>query len=62
MIGGAETPLTNEIIKISNEGYSRCNIASPGFAGGPCLGKDGILLDNNTTFSRLRPYHRSLSM
>jgi len=43
----------HEIIRIANEGYSRSNIPRPGFAGGPCLGKDGFLLDNNTTFSSI---------
>jgi UDP-N-acetyl-D-mannosaminuronic acid dehydrogenase len=40
----------HEIIKIANYDYSRSNIPTPGFAGGPCLGKDTFLLDNNTTF------------
>jgi len=43
----------HEIIRIANEGYPRSNIPRPGFAGGPCLGKDGFLLDNNTTFSSI---------
>lgn len=42
-----------EIIRIANHNYPRCNIPIPGFAGGPCLSKDGILLDNNTTFSSI---------
>ncbi len=43
----------HEIIRIANERYPRTNIPKPGFAGGPCLGKDGILLDNSTTFSSI---------
>jgi UDP-N-acetyl-D-mannosaminuronic acid dehydrogenase len=43
----------HEIIKVANYDYPRCNIPKPGFAGGPCLGKDGFLLDNNTTFSSI---------
>jgi UDP-N-acetyl-D-mannosaminuronic acid dehydrogenase len=42
-----------DIIRIANEGYARSRIPRPGFAGGPCLGKDGFLLDNNTTFSSI---------
>jgi UDP-N-acetyl-D-mannosaminuronic acid dehydrogenase len=42
----------HEVIRIANEGYSRSNIPKPGFAGGPCLGKDGFLLDN-ATFSSI---------
>jgi UDP-N-acetyl-D-mannosaminuronic acid dehydrogenase len=38
----------HEIIRTANEGYSRSNIPKPGLAGGPCLGKDGFLLDNST--------------
>lgn len=41
------------LIKIANHGYSRSNIPIPGFAGGPCLSKDGIFLDNNTTFASI---------
>jgi UDP-N-acetyl-D-mannosaminuronic acid dehydrogenase len=41
----------HEIIKIANYGYPRCNIPKPGFAGGPCLGKDCLLLDNITFIS-----------
>ena len=37
-----------EAIRIANEGYPRSRIPQPGFAGGPCLGKDGFLLDNGT--------------
>ncbi len=43
----------HDIIGIANEGYARSNIPRPGFTGGPCLGKDGFLLDNNTTFSSI---------
>lgn len=43
----------HEVIKVANHGYSRSNVPKPGFAGGPCLGKDGFLLDNNTTFSSI---------
>jgi len=43
----------HNIIKVANYDYPRCNIPRPGFAGGPCLGKDGFLLDNNTTFSSI---------
>ncbi len=42
-----------ELIKIANHNYPRCNIPIPGFAGGPCLSKDGTFLDNNTTFSSI---------
>jgi UDP-N-acetyl-D-mannosaminuronic acid dehydrogenase len=41
----------HEIIKVANCGYPRSNIPKPGFAGGPCLGKDGLLLDNTTFIS-----------
>ena len=41
------------IINASNYEYSRSNIPKPGFAGGPCLSKDGLFLDNNTTFSSI---------
>lgn len=37
-----------EVISIANDGYSRSHIPLPGFTGGPCLGKDGFLLDNST--------------
>lgn len=42
-----------EIIRIANHNYSRSNIPMPGFCGGPCLSKDGIFLDNNTTFASI---------
>ena len=37
-----------EVIQIANDHYPRSKIPEPGFAGGPCLGKDGFLLDNGT--------------
>ena len=43
----------SEIIKIANHNYERCNIPVPGFAGGPCLSKDGAFLDQNTTFTSI---------
>jgi len=43
----------HEIIEIANYEYPRGRIPRPGLAGGPCLGKDGLLLDNNTTFSSI---------
>ncbi len=43
----------HEIVRVANDGYERSKIPGPGFAGGPCLGKDGFLLDNNTTFSSI---------
>jgi UDP-N-acetyl-D-mannosaminuronic acid dehydrogenase len=43
----------HEIVRVANDGYERSKIPIPGFAGGPCLGKDGFLLDNNTTFSSI---------
>ncbi len=43
----------HEIIEVANYGYPRSRIPRPGLAGGPCLGKDGLLLDNNTTFSSI---------
>lgn len=42
-----------EIIRAANFEYHRASIPRPGFAGGPCLGKDGFLLDNGTTFSSI---------
>jgi len=41
------------LIKIANHNYSRSNIPIPGFVGGPCLSKDGVFLDNNTTFASI---------
>ena len=43
----------SEIIKLANHNYDRCNIPMPGFAGGPCLSKDGTFLDQNTTFTSI---------
>lgn len=43
----------SEVIAVANQGYARSRIPQPGFAGGPCLGKDGFLLDNGTTFSSI---------
>ena len=43
----------SDIINISNYEYPRSDIPKPGFAGGPCLSKDGLFLDNNTTFSSI---------
>ena len=43
----------SSIIKIANHNYDRCNIPIPGFAGGPCLSKDGTFLDQNTTFTSI---------
>ena len=42
-----------DVIRVANEDYQRSRIPQPGFAGGPCLGKDGFLLDNETTFSSI---------
>jgi len=41
----------SELIRIANYKYPRSNIPRPGFAGGPCLSKDGSFLDNNTTYT-----------
>jgi UDP-N-acetyl-D-mannosaminuronic acid dehydrogenase len=43
----------NEIIKIANYNYDRCNIPLPGFAGGPCLSKDSTFLANNIPFASI---------
>jgi UDP-N-acetyl-D-mannosaminuronic acid dehydrogenase len=43
----------NEIIKIANHNYHRCNIPIPGFAGGPCLSKDSTFLANNIVFASM---------
>jgi len=43
----------SELIRIANYKYPRGNIPIPGFVGGPCLSKDGVFLDNNTTFSSI---------
>jgi UDP-N-acetyl-D-mannosaminuronic acid dehydrogenase len=42
-----------ELIQLANYKYPRGQIPIPGFVGGPCLSKDGIFLDNNTTFSSI---------
>jgi UDP-N-acetyl-D-mannosaminuronic acid dehydrogenase len=42
-----------DVIRVANDSYPRSRIPQPGFAGGPCLGKDGFLLDNGTTFSSI---------
>ena len=42
-----------KLINIANYKYERSNVPIPGFVGGPCLSKDGIFLDNNTTFSSI---------
>ena len=42
-----------ELIKAVNYNYSRSNIPKPGFVGGPCLSKDSMFLDFNTTFSSI---------
>ena len=34
-------------IRLANEGYSRANIAVPGFVAGPCLEKDAYILAHN---------------
>jgi UDP-N-acetyl-D-mannosaminuronic acid dehydrogenase len=46
----------NKIIKIANQGYTRANIALPGFVGGPCLEKDAYILTNNMTNSASRDF------
>lgn len=43
----------SELIRIANHNYDRCNIPIPGFVGGPCLSKDGVFLDSNTTFTSI---------
>ncbi len=43
----------HEIIRAANFQYPRSNVPRPGFVGGPCLAKDGFLLDNSTTFNSL---------
>jgi len=35
------------LIELANFGYSRSNIAKPGFVGGPCLTKDAYILTSN---------------
>jgi UDP-N-acetyl-D-mannosaminuronic acid dehydrogenase len=41
----------SDLIQKVNHEYSRSNIPIPGFAGGPCLSKDGLFLDSNSSFS-----------
>ena len=36
-----------KVIQLANEGYSRANIAMPGFVAGPCLEKDAYILAHN---------------
>ena len=36
-----------KVILLANEGYSRANIAMPGFVAGPCLEKDAYILAHN---------------
>ncbi len=36
-----------KVIERANQGYSRSNIAKPGFVAGPCLEKDSYILINN---------------
>ena len=43
----------SELIRIVNYNYPRAKIPIPGFVGGPCLSKDGMFLDANTTFSSI---------
>jgi UDP-N-acetyl-D-mannosaminuronic acid dehydrogenase len=43
----------NTLIAICNEDYLRAQIPRPGFAGGPCLSKDSMMLDSNTTFTSI---------
>jgi UDP-N-acetyl-D-mannosaminuronic acid dehydrogenase len=43
----------HEIIAAANFKYPRARIPIPGFSGGPCLAKDGFLLDNATTFTSM---------
>jgi UDP-N-acetyl-D-mannosaminuronic acid dehydrogenase len=42
-----------DLIQKVNHDYSRSNIPVPGFAGGPCLSKDGLFLDSNSAFSSI---------
>ena len=37
----------SSVIRYANQGYSRANIALPGFVAGPCLEKDAYILTNN---------------
>ena len=40
-----------KMIELCNFGYSRSDIAKPGFVGGPCLEKDSYILTSNLTAS-----------
>jgi UDP-N-acetyl-D-mannosaminuronic acid dehydrogenase len=42
-----------EILRLVNEGYKRGGVKQPGFAGGPCLYKDGFFLVESTPFPDL---------
>lgn len=44
------------VIKHANQGYSRANIALPGFVAGPCLEKDAYILTNNMPISGARDF------
>jgi UDP-N-acetyl-D-mannosaminuronic acid dehydrogenase len=44
MIARANGARIHEALRAANEGYKRGGIPGPGFAGGPCLCKDGFLL------------------
>ena len=44
------------VIKHANQGYSRANIALPGFVAGPCLEKDAYILTNNMPASGARDF------
>lgn len=46
------------VIKNANLGYSRSNIAGPGFVAGPCLEKDAYLLTANMKDCRSRDFIR----
>jgi UDP-N-acetyl-D-mannosaminuronic acid dehydrogenase len=41
-----------KMIELCNFGYSRSDIAKPGFVGGPCLEKDSYILTSNLIASR----------
>lgn len=42
-----------EVIRVANEDYPRGGIPMPGFAGGPCLSKDGFYLLQKNAFPEL---------
>lgn len=44
MLARASGARAHEALRAANAGYKRGGIARPGFAGGPCLHKDGFLL------------------